>query len=207
MKLFLASEAKHPDTIQKLRTYIGGSFQNKKIAYIPTAGNGEFYGGWKGGGSINTVQSLGADLNIIELEDCAFRDVIAEIRGADILWIAGGMSGYLAYWMRRTELDKALPDILKDGTLYVGSSAGSMVCSTTQRVGEWYLGEPEPGAGVIPGLGLIDFEIYPHYEDDLLSEIKMHWKAGELYLLKNGEVITVEDGKVDVLGETRIIKI
>lgn len=206
MKLFLASEAKHPESIKNLKKFIGGSFRGKKIVYIPTASNGKYYGAWKDGESIRKAISLGTELKIVELEDDVYRDVISEIKGADILWIAGGMSGYLLYWFRRTKLDKKLPEILKSGTVYVGSSAGSMICAKTQNSSEWYLGEPEPGASLVSGLGLIDFKIYPHYETNLLPQIKKHWKHGELYLLKNGEAITVVDDKVDVLGKKRVLK-
>lgn len=205
MKLFLASEVKHPDTIEKLRNYVGGSFKGKKIVYIPTASNCEIFGEWKRGESIRIVQSLSATLKIVELEDVVYKNVVDEMYGADILWVASGMSGYLLYWMRRAGLDKKLPEILEKGTIYVGSSAGSMVTSKTQNVGEWFLTEPEPGASLMPGLGLVDFEIYPHYEDDLLPEIEKLWTAGKLYLLKDGEVITVENDKVEILGETRIL--
>ncbi len=120
--------------------------------------------------------------------------------------MAGGMSGYLLYWIRRVELDKALPEILDSGTAYVGSSAGSMICAATQNVGEWFIGEPEPGAQLIPGLNLIDFEIYPHYEDELLPQIEKLWTKGRLCLLKNGEAVTVEDDKVTILGEERWVE-
>ncbi|MBN1263214.1 MAG: Type 1 glutamine amidotransferase-like domain-containing protein [Candidatus Pacebacteria bacterium] len=206
MKLFLAAEAKNPASIRKLRKFIGGSFKGKKIAYVPTASNGEYYGAWKGGESIKKAMSLGADLKIVQLEDACYRDVIKPIREANILWMAGGMSGYLLYWIRRVKLDKALPGILEKGTIYVGSSAGSMICAKTQYSSEWYLGEPEPGASLVSGLGLIDFEIYPHYEEKLLPKIKKLWKSGELYLLKNGEVITVVNEKIEVLGKRRVIR-
>jgi len=39
-RLFLASEAKHPESMQKLEDFVGG-LKSKKIAYIPTAANGE----------------------------------------------------------------------------------------------------------------------------------------------------------------------
>jgi peptidase E len=206
MKLFLAAEAKNPKSLIRLKKFIEGSFDGKKIIYIPTAANGDYYGAWKGGESIRKVLSLGAEVKIVELESCAYQDVYSQIKGADILWMAGGQSGYLLYWIRRSRLDKKLKEILNSGTIYVGSSAGSMVCSKTQYVSEWYLGEPEPGASLLPGLGLIDFEIYPHYEDILLPEIKKHWKQGELYLLKNGEVVTVVDNKIEVLGKKRVLK-
>lgn len=206
MKLFLASESKNPESIKKLKEFVGKDIRKLKIVYIPTASNGEYYGSWKGGQSIRTTMSLGAELKIVELEDSHYKDVISEIKGADIIWLAGGMSGYLLYWVRRTELDKALPEILDSGTIYVGSSAGSMIAAKTQYSAEWYLGEPEPGASLVPGLGLVDFEIYPHYEEEMLPDIKKNWKKGELYLLKNGEVITVDGNKVRVLGEERILE-
>ena len=81
-----------------------------------------------------------------------------------------------------------------------------MICAKTQYSTEWYIGEPEPGANLIPGLGLVDFEIYPHFEDKNLAKIKKLWKQGELYLLKDGEVITFVDGKIEVLGKKRVIK-
>lgn len=116
------------------------------------------------------------------------------------------MSGYLLYWLRRTGIDKKLLELLDKGMLYVGSSAGSMVCAKTQLSAEWYLGEPEPGASLVPGLGLVDFEIYPHFEDDQLPKIRKLWKGDELYLLKNGEVIVVEDSTIQVLGEKRVLR-
>jgi dipeptidase E len=149
---------------------------------------------------------LGAKLKVTELEDRSYKNVISEIKGADILWMAGGMTGYLLYWIRRVELDKALPEILDSGTIYVGSSAGSMACSKTQNLLEWYVGETEPGASVLPGLGFIDFEIYPHFEDGVLPEIKKRWKKGKLYMIKNGEVITLDNNEVNVLGEERVLE-
>ena len=207
MKLFLASEAKHPESIKKLKDFVGGNWKNLKIAYIPTANNGENpFNDWEINSAIwKLVLTLGAKITPVQLEDYKNSSVIDQLKHKDILWFAGGSSGYLLYWIRRCEVDKALPDLLTN-SIYVGSSAGSMICSKTQYSSEWYLGEPEPGAGLLPGLGLIDFEIYPHYEDELLPQIKKFWKNGELYLLKNGEVITVVNNEIKILGEKRVLK-
>ena len=204
MKLFLASEAKNPVSLEKLKIYCKG-FKGKTIVYVPTAANGEFYGSWKGGESIKVVQSLGAEVRIVELEDIKFKDVLKDIKGADILWMAGGMAGYLLYWIRRVKLDTLLPQMFKRGVLYIGSSAGSMICSKTQYSSEWFIGDTEPGASLLPGLGLIDFEIYPHYDETVLPEIKKLHKRGSLYLLKDGEAIVVENNSIKVLGDERIL--
>jgi dipeptidase E len=208
MKLFLASESKNPKTIEDLRKFVEG-FEGKSIVYIPTAANGEGWGSWKTGGSIKAVKSLGANLKIVELEKNPEADFKQLIGQPDILWMAGGYTGYLLYWIYRTQLDKYLPKILNEGTVYVGSSAGSMITAPTQLIGPHYITEKEPGSDLFPGLGLIDFEIYPHYEDHLKPQIEELFKKhgrGKYCLLKNGESITVLDGKMEFLGEERFIE-
>ena len=80
-----------------------------------------------------------------------------------------------------------------------------MVTSKTMNVAEWYIGETEPGASAIPGLGLVDFDIYPHYDEQCLDEIKEKYKGHKLYLLKDGEEIIVDGDSITVIGEERII--
>lgn len=208
MKLFLASEGKLPESINKFKEFLGEGLSQKSIAFIPTAGNGDKYGGWQYGETVKIVKNLSDRVNIIELEDYSYKgiNVVKEIAKNDIIWMNGGMSGYLLYWIRRVELDKALPEILNNGTIYYGSSSGSMVCAKTQYSAEWFIGEEEPGAGLIPGLGYVDFEIYPHFGEHLRPEIERRWKKGKLVLLKNGEVITKVDDKIEILGEERIIE-
>jgi peptidase E len=125
----------------------------------------------------------------------------------DIIWMAGGACGYLMYWIRRTGLDKHLPELLKDNKrIYVGSSAGSMITAPTLDICEWYIGENEVGASSIPSLGLVDFDFYPHYEDNLYDEIVKHYHGNTMYLLKNGEVMIVENGDIKISGEERIVR-
>ncbi len=201
----MASEVKHPDTIAKLKEFLGG-FEYKTIAYIPTAANGETsFGDWKENSATwKLIQTVGAKVTPVQLEDYKNSSVIEELKGKDVLWFAGGYPGYLMYWIRRCELDKALPTLLKT-SVYVGSSAGSMITSRGLSTTEWYVGETEPGASVIPGLGLVDFDIYPHYDESFYSQIKEHYKGKKLYLLKNGEEVIVDGEKLIVCGEERVI--
>ncbi|HKB88275.1 MAG TPA: Type 1 glutamine amidotransferase-like domain-containing protein [Patescibacteria group bacterium] len=205
MKLFLASEVKNPESIKKLEEYIGG-FEGKSIAYIPTAANGESgWESWKESGSWKLLQTLPVKVKLVQLEEYRSDSVIKEIVGKDIVWFAGGMAGYLMYWVRRCRLDQNLKDVLDKGTLYVGSSAGSMVAGQSLEIASWSFIDEERGSEYIKPLGLVDFDIYPHYEESLYEKIKKNYKGNKLYLLKNGEEIIVEDGKITVVGEERII--
>ncbi len=206
MKIFLASQARHPRTIKQIIKFIGGNIKNKKIIYIPTAMNGNYFGYWKYSKTIQIFKKLSESVDIVELENYQIINIRKKIINADIIWVAGGMTGYLLYWIRRSGFDKIILEALKKGITYIGSSAGSMALSKTQFASEWFIGEEEPGASLLPGLGLIDFEIYPHFQAKLLPKIKKLWRHGELYLLKDGEAITITDNKIKIIGKKRIIK-
>jgi dipeptidase E len=205
-RLFLASEAKNPKSYKKLQDYVGG-LRDRKIAYIPTAANGEEpYGSWEKGATYNLVKKSGAVVEPVLLEDYKNKSVLKKLKGKDIIWFAGGMCGYLMYWVRRCEIDKKINELLKSGIIYVGSSAGGMVTAKTLDIAEAFLDEIEQGAKVIPGFGLVDFDIYPHYEDNMFADIKRVWRGGDLYLLKNGEALIIEGNKVEIFGQKRILR-
>jgi len=207
MKLFLASKGNHPDSLQKLEDFVE-DFEDKHLVYVPTAGNAKVYGGWKSKFSEEVPEILKRvrSYEIMELESCIYQDVIQKMKSADIVWFGGGLVGYLLYWMRRIRFDDYLQEILDNSTVYVGSSAGSMVMGNNMHLAAHYIDDPEPGADLLPGFGVLEFDIYPHYTDELSGEINQLWNKGKLCLLKDGEAITVVDGQVEILGEERWIE-
>jgi dipeptidase E len=205
-RLFLASAATNPTSLEKLKKFVSG-FTDKKIVYIPTASNGSRPGGWKKSVSFQTVSKIGADIKVVELESCVRQDIYQQINGADILWVGGGQTGYLLYWFHRSELFGKLESLLAKGLVYVGSSGGSMACSKTQHAAELYIGAEEPGAALIPGFGLLDFEVYPHFKDIFLPKIRKVWRReyGKLCLLKDGEAIAIEGDEIRFFGKGRFL--
>lgn len=208
MKLFLASRASNPTTLNKLEEYLGG-FKNKRIAYIPTAANGE--NGWenwkhKEDGTWKIVNTLGANIKAVVLEEYRNDSVIEQLERNDVIWFAGGMAGYLMYWIRRCKIDLHIKKLLEKGSLYFGTSAGAMVAGQTLQISNWPEVDGERGAENFDPMGLVDFDIFPHYEDKYYEAIKKRYKGNkEIYLLKDGEEIIVEDNKIEVIGKERII--
>lgn len=207
MRFFLASRVHNEFSLKKLQEVIGG-FAGKKIAYIPTAANGE--DGWeswktKKGGTWELVNNLYANVKTVVLENYGNNSVIKELMGNDIVWFAGGMAGYLLYWIQRCKIDLNVDKILSGQTLYVGSSAGAMVAGQTIQISNWLDVDGERGSENFKPMGLVDFDIFPHFKDEYLAEIKKKYTGPKIYLLKDGEEIIVEDDKVEVIGEQRII--
>lgn len=206
MNLFLASYANADNTFRDIESFVDG-YTNRKILYIPTAANGEqLYGTWDQSNTYNRLKNTEALITVAPLEEASEDQLNDLLSNSEVIWMAGGMAGYLMYWIRRRNLHMSLRNYLKNGLKYVGSSAGAMITGNDISTVEWPISDAEHGAGVIPGLSLVDFEIFPHYQDQHYSEIEKNFRSGKMYLLKDGDAITVKGDKVKLIGDVEYIE-
>jgi peptidase E len=209
--MFLASEMNHPTNMRNWGEFLGG-FEGKKCVCIPTGMNADFsngvkYGAWQKEDDTNKVLiKTGMDVDYLILEEVSEgTDLRSRISDCDVLFMMPGATAYLMYWILRRKLDLIISDVLDSGVVYASSSAGSMILSKSLNVAEIFPGEPERGAKYLPGLGLLDFDILPHYIEGMdLDLFKKQYRGNKVYFLKNEEAITVVVDKVTVLGEERI---
>jgi dipeptidase E len=124
------------------------------------------------------------------------------VRETDVLLVNGGDALYLCHWMRQSGLADLLPSL---DAVYVGLSAGSMVM--TPRIGEDFVQWQPPGGGD-ETLGLVDFSIFPHVDNEELPENTMaaaeQWAAGletPAYAIDDETAIQMTDGTVEVVSE------
>jgi dipeptidase E len=126
------------------------------------------------------------------------------VRETDVLLVSGGDAVYLCHWMRQSGLADLLPSL--NETVWVGMSGGSMVM--TPRIGKEFVGWRPPAGGDDSTLGLVDFSIFPHVDDEALPTNTMaaaeKWAAGipgAAYAIDNETAIKVADGNVEVVSE------
>ena len=124
------------------------------------------------------------------------------VQETDVLLVDGGDALYLCYWMRQSGLADLLPSLR---AVWVGLSAGSMVM--TPSVGEDFV-QWKPPAGSDRTLGLVDFSIFPHLDNEDLPDNCManaeKWAAGmpqPAYLIDDQTAIKVTEGGVEVVSE------
>jgi dipeptidase E len=129
---------------------------------------------------------------------------VPKVREADVLLVSGGDAVYLCHWMRHSGLADLLPSLT--ATTWVGMSGGSMVM--TPRIGEEFVGWAPPDGGDDSTLGLVNFSIFPHLDDEALPTNTMAaaetWAAGiggPAYAIDNATAIVVADGTVEVVSE------
>jgi len=156
---------------------------------------------------INFVNKLFKNIEIFDIEKMSLEDMESEFKSREILWINGGNTSYLMKRVRESGLENILPEILNK-TVYVGSSAGSMIWSKSLEIAEWYPGGSEPNASQVTDMGLLNFQIFPHYEESMLELIKEKKKQDEEYwLLKNTQAISYNDGVITKHGgEIKILR-
>lgn len=123
------------------------------------------------------------------------------VQDADVLLVNGGDAVYLDRWLRESGLAELLPSL---GAVYVGLSAGSLVMAP--RIADVFAAWTPPVGG--EGLGMVDFEIFPHLDNPELPENTMadaeRWASGMTgagYAIDDQTAITVVDGTVEVVSE------
>jgi dipeptidase E len=128
---------------------------------------------------------------------------LPQVREADAILVNGGDPMYLSYWLRESGLAALLPSLAH--TVWVGLSAGSMVM--TPRIGKEFVGW-KPPTGDDETLGITDFSIYPHLDNEMLPMNTManaeKWAAGlsnPAYAIDDQTAIKVVDGQVEVISE------
>jgi len=156
-------------------------------------------------------------LSISSIEQCDDRnpDIIENLANIDVLILAGGHVPTQNRFMKQLCLKERLEDF---GGIVVAWSAGSMNCADVVYAGPELEGEAVDPLYErwIPGLGLTDINIYPHFQslrDDyldgmrLIEDITFEDSVGhEILALNDGSYIMLDDRKATLYGEAYSIK-
>lgn len=225
MKLLLTSQMITNDSIAKaLAELLGRPFVSAKVTYILTSHNGAT--GEKSWlmENLNSIYRLGwAKFYMLDVAgmDGLPRSIWQRwLEDSDVIVMGGGANYILSYWLERSGLMADLPQLLQE-RVYVGSSAGSMVathklCTSSEAMKAYANGTWDfdlatlgvVGRASTAALGLVDFNIRPHYmashypyiTDDLLAQVAKR-TATPLYALDDDSALRVVDGDVEAVSE------
>lgn len=162
MKLYLSSLA-IPDTAAFTSLFAAKG----RIAIIPTAWNvapseksAPFYER-----TTRMLTDLGFDAEYVDLKDYGGKNAqlqqkLDEHAG---VWVMGGNTFYLNYWLRESGFDQLLPGLLAQGFVYAGESAGAVIAGKTLHGIELLDNPADAPETLWEGLGLVDYGIIPHW--------------------------------------------
>lgn len=164
MKLYLASYAMV--SMAKIIKHEGCDFAGKKAIFIPTAGdpysNKDFV-------EADKIALNKYGLNIVELDvkNRNEKEIREMIDGADIVLVAGGDTFYLMEKLKESGADKIIKEFVARGGIYIGSSAGSIICCPTIEGAEEF-DNPNLAKGLnnFDGMGVFKDVIIPHAQKE-----------------------------------------
>lgn len=212
MKLLLTSEGITNKSIADAFLELAGKpFNQLKLAYIPTAANtavGDKK--WVIDHMARTKELGFAFIDIVDISALTKDQWEPRLEGVDVLLFEGGSPVGLMNSIRKSGLDKLLPEFLRT-KVYVGQSAGSMVATPSLSIKHTeILYDPQ----VVDknqkenGLGLVGFQIRPHLNSpdfpkvnhEILKKLAKD-VSKTIYALDDNSAIKVDGEKVEVVSE------
>lgn len=191
MRLFLASKY-----LGGLTSFLPAYPAELRTVFVPTAGSGYPTAPWIAKERDWFVRN-GFSVGDLELATASPQQVAQTLKGADLVYVAGGNTYFLLQHMQRTDFWSVYRET---APLYAGVSAGAIVtCPDISYIDDLDEREQAPGLQDTTGAGLVDFRILPHVDSaklqPKLNHILARWPASwPLEKLEDSEAIIVEGG-------------
>lgn len=205
--LLLTSQGIVPEIRKYFLSVLSKKPEENNVALITTAAYGETEDPhWLQ----NDRQSL-YDCGIRNIEDLDLKgknqsDLEKILANKDIIFVSGGNTFYLLYWMRKSGFHEIITTFLERGGLYVGASAGSYVACPTIEQATWkHQDRNKIGITDLTALNLVPFLITAHFEEKYRRIIESAAKRTQypIVALNDKQAVLVDRSRVKVIGEGR----
>lgn len=199
MKIILASD--YTFLLNQGYALTGIPKHDMRIGYVTTASNvytdKKFFNKVK-----QAMRDGGYIFEEIDIVGKSREGLMKFFSGKNVIHVEGGNTFYLLKAVRESGFDDVLQELLAQGKVYIGTSAGAYIMCPTIEVSTWHDDE-RFGVTDFSGLGYAPFVVYAHYTDEDMGEIKAH-EQGLVYplrILRDGQGILLEDGRDRFVGE------
>ncbi len=200
MKLILASDQSF--LLEHGYALTGISKPELNIGYITTAAalsrDKNFFEEIK-----QTIRDNGYKFTPIDIEGKSISELRDFFSDKNVIHIEGGNTFHLLKVIRDTNFAPLLRELLEEGKVYIGTSAGAYIMCPTIDVATWNeSGKDRCGITDFTALNYVPFFIKAHYTDEVAEKLKEKQKTLPLPLrvLRDGQGIIVEDGEVEFVG-------
>jgi dipeptidase E len=184
MFIYLTSLASK--TLDLLTPFLPEKPEKMTVAFIPTASDLYKEKPWVAGDR-DKLKQLGFKVTDIDIKKFSKEKLREKLKDFDVIFVSGGTTTYLLEKSRESGFDEIVKELVKSGTIYIGSSAGSLIAGPTVEPDTIY---DHRGLGgklnSYKGFGLVDFVVLPHADKEKFSLIIMEIikKFGKRFKLK-----------------------
>lgn len=152
------------------------NMNNKTLSYMPSNGvenAGKYVDEWK-----NIASNYGAAFSIIDNQSSDSQDA-QKILNSNILLLSGGNTFGFLNNLRKSGLDEVVKQFaLKPDFVLAGFSAGALVLTPTIEICNLpNYDDNIVGINDLDGLGIVNFEVFPHYDKEKHQDIMQNYKS------------------------------
>lgn len=206
MKLFLTSIGIPKEIREYFVKLLPKDVSQIKVAFIPTAANCEpdksyIYS------SFDELKEMGVrDIINIDLENENKKSLLQKFSDCDVIYVNGGNTYYLLDRMRKSGFDLIIKDLLNEGKIYVGLSAGSMVAGPDIESAGWPVDIHDQNIVNMTdtkALNLVPFELSPHFIESDRPVLERRTKEVNypVIAITDKQAVLCVDGKYKIVGE------
>jgi dipeptidase E len=156
--------------------------------------------------AVEHFAELGIKPHLIDLRQDTGDVLRDKLASHPLVWVMGGNTFYLNEQVHKSGMAGFLRQLLEDGLVYGGESAGAVLACPTLH-GVELMDDPEKASEQMwDGLGLVDFGIVPHWGMEKYSEILEKCKAEmekyvEVQTLSNDEAMVIHNSEITIVGK------
>lgn len=145
----------------------------------------------------------------VDFIDIEFDDV-QKLRFYDVIFLNGGSPSYLIHHLKKSGADIILNELISEGKILVGLSAGSIALGPDNRMCNYIYPEDNALNGTDLGaVNAVDMRIYPHFQEHCGINPDIEEKVVEFELkhnckvtrLNNNQAVLVSDDEIKYIGE------
>ena len=201
-KLFLASDAGR--VIHLIQPLFSKPFSEIRLAVIPTAANLETHKPWYDD-EISSFKQAGFTLVDVDIQGKKEAEIRKVLKDMDGVFVTGGNTYHLLYHARASGFDRVIKDLVNNGIVYIGSSAGSLLAGKNIDMAR-RMDNPEAAPITdFTGLGLVDYCILPHIDNpqyiDMVEPTLADWqdKSVRLIGLKDTQAMMIRGNYTEIV--------
>lgn len=155
------------------------------------------------------IVEAGYDFEKFDIEGKSTEEMRTFFAGKNVIHIEGGNTFYLLKAIRETDFAEVLDELLREGKVYIGTSAGSYIMCPSIEVADWdETGKSRFGVTDFTALNYVSFVLKVHYKDESEESVREKMKNAHfpLRILRDRQGILVDNGVETFVGDGEEVK-
>lgn len=128
--------------------------------------------------TLNKEEQFYVDESEKEMHELGFKEIVLlnlhnqinlnEILDFDVVYVCGGNTFSILDQIRKKGIDKVIINLVKNGTFYIGASAGSIIAGPDIAISGWGSSGDKNLVNLTntSGFNLVSFAVYPHFVEE-----------------------------------------